>query len=144
MAKASGVQVYPNPIKEIGWYPVDWTDEAVADAIFHGCDASSHVFQWHGDTFDLPANATLLATSRQCRNQAFRVGQTAYGLQFHIEVTAAIVAEWFDEPGNCGELADLDYIDPQAILAATPSRLPAMTELGRTILGRWADLCRIR
>jgi GMP synthase-like glutamine amidotransferase len=82
-----------------------------------------------------------LATSPRCRNQAFRIGKSAYGLQFHIEVTAAIIAQWLDEPGNCGELAGLDYIDPQAILAATPARLPPMTDLGRTILGRWADLC---
>jgi GMP synthase (glutamine-hydrolysing) len=140
MAKASGARVYPNAIKEIGWYQIDWTGEAAKESILAGCDASSFVFQWHGDTFDLPPGATLLATSPQCRNQAFRVGKSAYGLQFHIEVTAAIIAEWLDEPGNCGELAGLDYIDPGAIMAATPARLPAMTELGRTVLGRWADL----
>ena len=100
------------------------------------------MFQWHGDTFDLPSGATLLATSPLCRQQAFRFGDCAYGLQFHIEVTAPIIASWLDEPGNCGELAGLDYIDPPAILAATPDQLPAMTELGRTALGRWADLCR--
>jgi GMP synthase (glutamine-hydrolysing) len=140
LAKASGARVYPNSIKEIGWYQIDWTGEA--DGIFDGCETSSCVFQWHGDTFNLPPGATLLATSPQCRNQAFRVGKSAYGLQFHIEVTDAIIAEWLDEPGNCGELAGLDYIDPREILAATPARLPAMTELGRTVLGRWADLCR--
>jgi GMP synthase (glutamine-hydrolysing) len=141
LAKASGARVYPNAIKEIGWYRVDWTGDAAVDSLFAGCRASSDVFQWHGDTFDLPQNATLLATSTHCRNQAFRVGKSAYGLQFHIEVTAPIIAEWLEEPGNCGELAGLDYIDPQAILAATLARLPAMTELGRTVLGRWADLC---
>jgi GMP synthase (glutamine-hydrolysing) len=141
LAKASGARVYPNAVKEIGWYQIDWTREAANDAILEGCRSSSYVFQWHGDTFDLPPGATLLATSALCRNQAFRVGNAAYGLQFHIEVTAAIIAEWLDEPGNCGELSGLDYINPQAILQATPRRLPAMTELGRTILGRWADLC---
>jgi hypothetical protein len=59
-------------------------------------------------------------------------------------VTDPIIACWLHEPGNCGELAGLDYIDPQAILATTPERLPAMTALGRTVLGRWADLCRAR
>jgi GMP synthase (glutamine-hydrolysing) len=141
LAKASGARVYPNAVKEIGWYNVDWTGNAAVDTLFAGYGASSEVFQWHGDTFDLPQNATLLAASPQCRNQAFRVGKSAYGLQFHIEVTAPIIAEWLEEPGNCGELAGLDYIDPPAILAATPARLPAMTELGRTVLGRWADLC---
>jgi GMP synthase (glutamine-hydrolysing) len=141
LAKASGSRVYPNAVKEIGWYQIEWTREAADDAVLDGCQPSSYVFQWHGDTFDLPPGASLLATSALCRNQAFRVAHTAYGLQFHIEVTAPIIAEWLDEPGNCGELAGLDYIDPQAILAATSARLPAMTELGRTVLGRWADLC---
>jgi GMP synthase (glutamine-hydrolysing) len=144
LAKASGARVFANALKEIGWYRIDWTGAAANDAILGGCGESSCVFQWHGDTFDLPPAATLLATSPQCRHQAFRVGNSAYGLQFHIEVSAAIIAEWLDEPGNCGELAGLGYIDPPAILAATPARLPAMTELGRKILGCWADLCQNR
>jgi GMP synthase-like glutamine amidotransferase len=142
LAKALGAQVSPNHVKEIGWYTVDWTAGAAGDALFAGCAASPHVFQWHGDTFDLPEGAALLATSPRCRNQAFRFGPCAYGLQFHIEVTAPVIAEWLAEPGNCGELAGLNYIDPQAIVAESPQRLPAMTELGRTALGRWADLCQ--
>jgi GMP synthase (glutamine-hydrolysing) len=144
LAKALGARVYANGIKEIGWYRIDLTDDTADDALFAGCAAAPHVFQWHGDTFDLPVGATLLATSAVCRHQAFRFGNSAYGLQFHIEVTKPIIVEWLDEPGNCGELAGLDYIDPQAILAATPDRLPAMTELGRSALGRWADLCATR
>lgn len=142
LAKALGAQVYPNHVKEVGWYKIDWTAEAADDALFAGCAASPHVFQWHGDTFDLPQRAVLLATSTLCRQQAFRFGECAYGLQFHIEVTSPMIAQWLEEPGNCGELAGLDEIDPQAILAATPDRLAAMTHLGRTALGRWADLCR--
>jgi GMP synthase (glutamine-hydrolysing) len=144
LAKALGARVYPNRVKEIGWYSVDWTAEAADDALFAGCAASPSVFQWHGDTFDLPPNAVLLATSRGCQHQAFRFGQCAYGLQFHIEVTAPVIAEWLAVPGNCSELAGLDYIDPHAIRSATPERLPAMTELGRIALGRWADLCQGR
>jgi GMP synthase (glutamine-hydrolysing) len=142
LAKANGARVYPNPVKEIGWYPIEWTAAAADDSLLAGCARSPYVFQWHGDTFDLPHGATLLATSPLCRHQAFRIGNSAYGLQFHIEVNAEIIALWLDQPGNCGELAGLDYIDPRAVLAATPARLPAMTELGRTVLGRWADLCR--
>ena len=142
LAKALGARVYSHRIKEIGWYSIDWTTEAADDALFAGCAASPYVFQWHGDTFDLPQDAVLLATSRDCRHQAFRFGRCAYGLQFHIEVTAPVITEWLAEPGNCGELARLDYIDPNTIVAATPRRLPAMTELGRTVLGHWADLCR--
>jgi GMP synthase-like glutamine amidotransferase len=142
LAKALGARVYANGIKEIGWYAVSLSPGAAGDALFADCPGRPHVFQWHGDTFDLPAGAALLATSDQCRHQAFRFGRCAYGLQFHIEVTSAIVSQWLEEPGNCGELLTLDYIDAAAIRADTPKHLPAMTELGRTILGRWANLCR--
>jgi GMP synthase (glutamine-hydrolysing) len=144
LAKALGAAVYANAVKEIGWYRIEWSDEAGDDLLFAGGPHAPYVFQWHGDTFDLPQNATLLASSRACRNQAFRFGNGIYGLQFHIEVTADIIADWLGEPGNCSELAGLDYIDPQAVSDATPERLPQMTELGRTALGRWADLCAAR
>ena len=62
-----------------------------------------------------PAGALQLARSEQCENQAFRFGRAAYGLQFHLEVTPEIVSSWLGEPGNCGELDGLDYIDPEAI-----------------------------
>jgi GMP synthase (glutamine-hydrolysing) len=141
LAKALGAIVYANAVKEIGWYELQLAAAAAEDALFSGCAAMQQVFQWHGDTFDLPAGATLLGASNLCRHQAFRFGDSAYGLQFHIEVDEPMIAEWLDQPENCGELAGLDYIDPAAILAATPARLPAMAELGRTVLGRWADLC---
>jgi GMP synthase (glutamine-hydrolysing) len=144
LAKALGARVHANAVKEIGWYEIELTADAADDRLFRACDRVVHVFQWHGDTFDLPEDAVLLAGAKLCRIQAFRVGDSAYGLQFHIEVTQPIIADWLSEPGNCGELAGLDYIDPQAILAATPERLPPMTELGRTVLGRWADLCQAR
>ena len=76
-----------------------------------------------------------------CRNQAFRAGDCAYGLQFHIEMTAAMIDEWLGEPVNCGELAALDYIDPEAIRAATPRELPLMEALARRVFGRFARLC---
>jgi GMP synthase (glutamine-hydrolysing) len=144
LAKALGSQVYANPVKEIGWYTVDLTTEAAGDALFRDAAKAETVFQWHGDTFDLPPGATLLATAPGCRHQAFRQGANAYGLQFHIEVTADIIADWLHEPGNCGELAGLDYIDPEQIRQVTPAHLPAMESLGRRVLGRWAALCRTR
>ena len=100
------------------------------------------VFQWHGDTFELPPGAVHLAESPLCPQQAFRAGPCAYGLQFHIEVTAAMIEEWLGEPGNRGELVDLDTIDPEAIRAAIPQRMPALQVLARQVLGRFAGLCR--
>src|SRR5262249_43189076 len=110
LAKALGSPVYANRIKEIGWYEVEWLPAATDDPLFSTLPRPTTVFQWHGDTFDLPPGAVQLARSPQCENQAFRYGPSAYGLQFHMEVTAAIIDDWLCESGNCGELAGLSYI----------------------------------
>jgi len=168
LAKSLGAQVRANGIKEIGWYEIELLPSAATDPLFHdlipprplgvgrgeGADIATPeprtlnpqltVFQWHGDTFNLPASAAQLARSPQCENQAFRFGRAAYGLQFHMEVTDAIINDWLCETGNCGELAELNYIDPAAIRRQTPEKLPPMQALGRTVFDRFANLCRSR
>lgn len=141
LAKAMGAKVYPNRVKEIGWYPLEMLPATADDSLFANCEASETVFQWHGDTFDLPAGTVLLARSTLCKHQAFRVGRCAWGLQFHIEMTLDMVDSWLSEPGNCGELAQLDYVDPAAIRAATPREFPKMQQLGRRVLSRFAAMC---
>jgi GMP synthase-like glutamine amidotransferase len=98
LARALGAPVTRNPIPEVGLLDVDLTDDGASDPLFVGWPRRASVVQWHSDTFALPASATLLATSPACRNQAFRYGECAYGLQFHPEVTADMVAEWADVP----------------------------------------------
>lgn len=144
LAKALGAKVYPNAVKEIGWYEIELLPEAAADPLFAGCDARPVVFQWHGDTFDLPGGAVHLAQSVRCRHQAFRYGSSAWGLQFHIEMTAGLIDSWLADPDNQRELAALDYIDLQAIKRCTPEALPAMDALGQRVLRRFAELCRDR
>jgi len=97
LAKALGARVSRNPVKEIGFYRVDLTDEGMKDRLFSRCGASLGVFQWHGDTFDIPEGAVRLAGSPFCANQSFRYGRRAYGLQFHVEVTPDMVASWARE-----------------------------------------------
>jgi GMP synthase (glutamine-hydrolysing) len=149
LAKATGSKVYPNEIKEIGWYEVQLLPEADDDPLFGGIakpQADSirqlTVFQWHGDTFDLPNGAVRLARSEQCENQAFRYGAAAFGLQFHLEVTAEIIESWLCDGGNCGELAGLSYIEPAAIRRETPGKLPGMERLGRVVFDRFVELCK--
>lgn len=96
LAHALGAKVYPNikngkKIKEIGYYTVDLTKEALADPIFNGFKSPVNVLQWHGDAFDLPQGATLLATSKDYHNQAFRYGKFAYAMTFHNEFTPEMV-----------------------------------------------------
>lgn len=98
LAHVLGARVYPGAKKEIGWYEVSLTPEGMNDPLMSGLAlpgrSVAQVFQLHGDTFDLPGGAVRLASSDLYPNQAFRYGDRVYGLQFHIEVTPAIVHDW--------------------------------------------------
>src|SRR5438105_903870 len=90
IAKALGGAVRRNRAKEIGWFDLRFTPAAAGDPLFDGLDVET-VFHWHGETFDLPPGAELLASSDLCRNQAFRMGDRVYGMQFHLEVTPEMI-----------------------------------------------------
>jgi GMP synthase (glutamine-hydrolysing) len=141
LAKALGSKVFPNRIKEIGWYDLELLPSAADDRLFRHLPSPATIFQWHGDTFDLPKGAVQLARSPLCENQAFRYGRNAYALQFHLEVDAEIVERWLCESGNCGELAELDYIDPEVIRRDTLAKLPAMQAFGAKVFDEFASLC---
>lgn len=95
LAAAGGAQVYRGTAGiEVGWQPVT---RHADDPWLAGWPASFEPLQWHGDTFDLPDGATLLASSHLYPHQAFRLG-SALGLQFHVEATSALVREWFLDP----------------------------------------------
>ncbi len=93
MARAAGAKVTRAPREETGWYTVTLTDAGRNDPFFQGLPDAFTVFQLHGDTFDIPGNAALLATSETCRNQAFRIGNSL-ALQFHLEIQADKLAVW--------------------------------------------------
>ncbi|HTR31605.1 MAG TPA: hypothetical protein VMH27_20175 [Puia sp.] len=80
IAEVCGSKVYPAGQKEIGWWPVKLPD-----------GTSTIFFHWHGETFDLPPSAELLASTDVCVNQAFRIGDRVLGIQFHPEVTVEII-----------------------------------------------------
>ena len=84
IAKALGARVYPGSAKEIGWFPVERTS---AHPLFDDLPDSFTPLHWHGETFDLPHGAKLLAKSKITLNQAFAVGQRVLGVQFHMEPT---------------------------------------------------------
>lgn len=95
IARALGARVYAGSQKEIGWYPIRFTGKAIEDPVFNPISRSEPVvFHWHGDTFDLPQKAVLLAFSNLFKHQAFRFGQHVYAFQFHIEVTPDMIRDW--------------------------------------------------
>jgi GMP synthase-like glutamine amidotransferase len=87
VAEVLGARVYPNTHKEIGWFPIEFTEAAHHSPLFSFLPRRMDVFHWHEDTFDLPPGTTHLAWSEGCRNQAFIYGEQVIGLQFHIEMT---------------------------------------------------------
>lgn len=99
IAHVLGARVYPGRVKEIGWYEVSLTEEGKGDQVMSRLsdNGTATVFQWHGDTFDIPNGAVRLASSELFENQAFRYSDGVYALQFHIEVTPDIIREWFKD-----------------------------------------------
>lgn len=102
IARACHAPVNKAPEKELGWKNVALTDSGRRDILFQGVTDKMRVFQWHEDTFEIPYGGSLLATSKECPNQAFRYGN-AYGLQFHIEVTRDMLIEWMTNLPEYGE-----------------------------------------
>ncbi|MFA4850018.1 MAG: type 1 glutamine amidotransferase [Methanoregula sp.] len=90
IASAHGARVYPF-VQETGWHPLDRA--AGASGIFSKFPEQFHVFQLHGETFEIPYRGRLLASGKNVRNQAFSYRNTL-GLQFHLEMTGAIIKEW--------------------------------------------------
>ena len=115
IASALGARVYPNRQKEIGWFEIRKTN--IKGDVFAFPEKAA-VFHWHGETFDLPEGAVCLAKSEACDIQAFQIGKTAMGLQFHLETTresAATIVE------NCREeLVPGPYIQSETALLAAP------------------------
>jgi len=118
IAAALGTRVYPNAHREIGWFPVELTDQGRASDLSAFLPHRLQVFHWHGDTFDLPAGAIHLVRSEGCRHQTFLYADRVLGLQFHLESTPVSVA---DLVANCAdEIVPGKYVqDAERMLAAT-------------------------
>jgi GMP synthase-like glutamine amidotransferase len=130
IAKALGARVYANPVAEIGWGAVRWTEAAGS----MGLRGSNAVFQWHRETFDLPAGAELLATSDVCRNQAFRAaGGRVLALQFHLEARPERIAAWIEQDRNSAHRELPEPMDPNA-------HAERLREVAARLFGAWRDL----
>ena len=128
LAVAAGAAVGPGADgPEIGWHPVDLTPDAAGDRLFAGLPERLTVLHWHGDAFDLPPGAHRLAGSLRYPIQAFRTGETAWGIQFHVEVTGEAVdgmVRAFPEDAAlaAGGAAAVIKTTPGALVALAPWR----------------------
>jgi GMP synthase (glutamine-hydrolysing) len=125
LARAAGAWVGPARAPEIGWHEVELTPDGLADPVLGALPPRTHAFQWHHYTFAIPAGGTELAASAVC-TQAFRLG-SAWGIQFHAEVTQAMVEAWIAEDGNALPTSPTDF------LAETASSIGAWNEQGRQL-----------
>jgi GMP synthase-like glutamine amidotransferase len=128
-------------LPEVGVLPVEGTAAAADDPVFSSLAWPRPTLQWHEDTFDLPDGAVLLATSPAYPHQAFRVGDAAYGVQFHLEVDAAMADEWARVPAYVASAeGTLGPGGLDRLLAEVRGSMEEMQADGRTLFGRWADL----
>jgi GMP synthase-like glutamine amidotransferase len=139
VATALGARVRRMPTKEIGWFDTTLTAAAAVDPLFTGAPRVISPFHWHGDVFDLPPGAVVLARSPRTPVQAFRHGARVYGLQFHLETNARLVKAMLAQFPE--ELA-AERVDPAKILAEGAARFPPMEALAARVFGRWADTLR--
>ncbi|MBA3376711.1 MAG: type 1 glutamine amidotransferase, partial [Actinobacteria bacterium] len=139
LAASLGARVYRGPEPEVGLLPVTLTPEARSDPVFAAAPDDLVTLQWHGDTFDLPAGAVRLAGSSAYPNQAFRV-RRAYGIQFHLEVSAEMAREWAEVPEYVSSLEHtLGSAGAPAFLTAIEERADEMRGAGRALFERWLD-----
>jgi GMP synthase (glutamine-hydrolysing) len=129
IAKAAGAHVGRAPQEEVGWHEVTLTPEARTDPVFARVPERFDAFQWHHYAFDLPGGAVPLARN-PVGLQAYRLGESAWGIQFHAEVTRPIVEGWIASDGG-GRSIDLSAIERWA-------------ELGLTLADRFLELATRR
>jgi GMP synthase (glutamine-hydrolysing) len=139
LAASLGARVYAGPQPEVGLLPVTLTDAALVDPVFAGLPQELVTLQWHGDTFDLPEYAVRLAESPAYANQAFRY-RNAYGVQFHLEVSGEMAAEWAAVPEYEASLEQTLGADAATeFLRGIGERADGMRAHGRAMFERWLD-----
>ena len=131
VANSMGGEVFPNSVKEIGWFPIQ-AAKSERDAVFQFPE-EIEVFHWHGETFSLPQGAVQIARSKGCKNQAFQIGANVIGLQFHLETTSDSAQAIVD---NCrNELVEGEYIQTEVgILSAQQEQYNSINILMRNVL----------
>lgn len=146
LAQAMGGHVHPNPVPEIGWYRLHTRPRAHEDRLFRHFERTPrYVFQWHAYAFRPPPGAVPLAWTRSCRQQAYRLGDHAWGLQFHLEADAALIDRWLHLPSGRSEIErHWDARRIARIRAATARHLPHAAPLGERVFGEFVALFRPR
>jgi GMP synthase (glutamine-hydrolysing) len=137
IAKALGARVYKGPEKEIGWKPLLLSRVGYASPVKHVGPEHSFMFHWHGDTFDLPEGAALLAGTASALHQAFAWGKATLAFQCHPEVRAQDLEKWF--VGHAAELSTAPGVNAKALRADTLRYGAALERQAKLCFGEWLD-----
>ena len=142
LARALGGVVSRNPVKEIGWVPVQYDDNHQAREWFgtNGTRRGFTTFEWHEDTFTIPPGGTRILTGKTCPNQAYVVDDRHLGMQCHVEVTAEMIETWCrigisDIDQNVGLSPAVQ--DAVTIRTQIPEKLPELTRHATALYARW-------
>ncbi len=145
LASALGARIYQLEESEVGLLEVQRTAEGLADPVLGTLADPLVTLQWHGDTFDIPDGGVLLASSPAAPNQAFRFGDAAYGIQFHLEVTPEMAEQWAGVPEYSAALtATLGEEGGKAFLVDAVARHEELGGQAHRLIGSWLDLIEAR
>jgi GMP synthase (glutamine-hydrolysing) len=137
LAEAAGGSVRRASEPEIGWFEVEVLSEGESDPVIGPLAPRFEAFQWHSYEAVPPDGAVVLARSPVCP-QAYRLGDRAWGIQFHAEVSASDAGEWIDQWRSDGDAVRVG-LDPDALRAEVRRRIGAWNRLGRELCGRFLD-----
>jgi GMP synthase (glutamine-hydrolysing) len=136
MARALGARVYPGRAREIGWTPLTLTAAGRTSPLAHLDASRTSMLHWHGDTFDLPGGAELLASTDVCAHQAFAWGPRALAFQCHPEARARDLERWYI--GHACELAQ-QGVSVQQLRCDSARHGPALAVQGALCLQAWLE-----
>lgn len=135
IARALGAKVYPGKEKEIGWYELSLTAAGEQSALRYLDAKHCSMLHWHGETFDLPVGAALLAFSEKCLHQAFSYGRNILALQFHPEITQRAMEKWFI--GHIGEIMQTDGVSVEKLRDDTRQFANQLEVQGELFFNSW-------
>jgi GMP synthase (glutamine-hydrolysing) len=138
LAEAAGWPLVRLPVPEIGWYDVELTAAGRGDPLLGAAPPRFPSLQWHSYAADPPAHVPLLAVGDGCA-QAYRVGERAWGIQFHAEVDAATIEHWLEDGKDDDDVREAQ-LDIEALRERTSREIAAWTQLGRSLCARFLEL----
>lgn len=134
LAEVLGAKVYPNHVKEIGWFDIQKTYSGKSNSILSDVDEQFKVFHWHGDTYDIPPHCEHLFQTPNCRNQAFLYNNKVLGLQFHFEVTESTLTGMVENGKN--ELKKSETVQSAEEILSTTGYINNNNKMMYSILDR--------